>query len=261
MQHEPQSINEKYQRLSELESAERQAVARWEKEIEVAEQRRIYSYLTEKRQVKYLVHFTPLANLHSILRYGILPRTEIERRGLNAITPDATRYDYQLQYSSFSISFPNYQMFYNKRNNTIHEYVVLLIDPSIILNVPLASISYLPYNAASRFTGNVTDYTGERAAKALFQNVSIGEYLFDRVVLDIPPSYTTNPQAEVFIKAEIPPEYIRFIVTERQEQAIKLQEESAAWKTNGKTQIIQDSYYFRPRPDYRFWRSQSEEDG
>lgn len=261
MQHEPEIINEKYQRLAELENAERQAVARWKKEIEVAEQRRIYSYLTEKRQVKYLVHFTPMANLQSILRYGILPRAELESRRLNAITPDTTRYDYQPSYSSFSISFPNYQMFYNKRSNTNYDYVVLLVDPSIILNTPLASISYLPHNAASRYTGNVIDYTGERAVKDLFKDSTIAECRIDRVVLDIPLSYTTNPQAEVFIKGEIPANYICAVVTERQDQAIKLREDSSSWTSCVKPRIIQDSYYFRARSDYQFWRSQPEEDG
>ena len=261
MQSELQKTNEKYQRLARLENAERQAVARWQREIEAAEQRRIYSYLTEERQVKYLVHFTPMANLQSILRYGILPRTEIERRGIDAVTPDVARYDFQTSYSSLSISFPNYRMLFSKKNNTKCDYVILLIDPAIILTVPLTSISYLPHNAASKYIENVKSYTGEKSVKALFHNTTLGDCKYDRVVLDIPLSYTTNPQAEVFIKGVIPANYICAVVTERQDQAIKLREEISAWTSCVKPRIIQDSYYFRARSDYQFWRSLPEEDG
>ena len=255
-----QNEREKYKRLAELKDAERIALARWEKEINHAEQERIYSYLTLNRQVAHLVHFTPTDNLQSIMRYGILPRSEIENRGIIAKTPDATRYDYQKDYSSFSVSFPNYLMFYNKRKNTDYDYVVLLVDPGIILDVPLDSISYLPHNAASRFTGNAREYVGEKAVKDLFRNIIIDGNAFDREVLGIPPSYTTNPQAEVFIRAPIPPKYIQCVVTENSGSAERLRIESSTWKSCKQPDIICNNYYYRPRSDYRFWMSHPEEE-
>lgn len=256
---DPLTYELKRQRLAELEEAERNAVTRWQNEINAAKQKRVYDYITGDRHVEYLVHFTPLPNIQSILKNGILSRDTMDTYGISAVTPDEYRYDYQTSYTSFSISFPNYQLFYNKRNNTRYDYAVLLIDPQIIKDTALERISYLPYNAASRNIGPVEMYTGLKKLKDLFVDPIRDGYYYSREELSIPPSYPTNPQAEVFIKAVVAPTYIRCIVVENEDIAKKLREDSTKWDSCN-VPIMADYNYFRPRTDYLFWKTRSGEE-
>ncbi len=86
----------------------------------------IIQYLENERHVRYLVHFTPVENLKSILVNGIAPRLYFED-GEDCVVTDETRLDNHPECSCFSISFPNYQMFYRKRVETGKEFAVLLI--------------------------------------------------------------------------------------------------------------------------------------
>ena len=62
-------------------------------------------------KVNYLVHFTPIDNLLSIMNKGICPRSYLS----NIRTTDEYRLDGLLDAISFSISFPNYRMLWKKK--------------------------------------------------------------------------------------------------------------------------------------------------
>lgn len=223
-------------------------------EQQQAEREAIFTYLTNERGVKQFVHFTPESNLQSILERGILPRSEIKNQHIDAVTPDPNRLDFQLDYTSFSVSFPNYLIFFNKRSNMPDiPFVILCIDPRIILNLPLKDISYLPDNAASRSINNVLHFTGIEAAKGLFSDrATVRGITHKRDELLLPINFPTNPQAEVFLRGTIPIEYITGIHTENSEQNENVRAilpQSLAKRIN----IYTKSNLYLPRIDHRFW--------
>ncbi len=190
---------EAQRREAEKREAERLAAEQAVHKRQLEEKKRIFDFLTTDRNVQFLVHFTPVSNLPSILARGIMPRSSLAKEGIQADTPDEQRLDFRMDYSSFSISFPNYRVFYSKQKNTPFTYSVLIIDPQIILDLPLGSISYLPDNAASGTLRRVEDYTGLESVKALFsEKVIIGKTEYSREQMELPDHFTTNPQAPAY---------------------------------------------------------------
>lgn len=239
------------------EAAQRAALEQKERERQAEEKKRIFDYL-ENRNVQFLVHFTPASNLPSILSHGIMPRSALAGKGIHADTPDEQRFDFRMDYSSFSVSFPNYRVFYSKRMNTPFTYVVLIIDPQIILDLPISSISYLPDNAASGLIRNVEQHIGYEAVEALFpETVQIGKTLFTREQLCLPDHFTTNPQAEVFIHSSIEPKYIRSIITIDVEQTNRVREQLNSFSVRI-PKVIYNREFYKPRIDWRAWSVQSD---
>lgn len=249
---------ERQRREAERRAAERQAAEQKERERQDREKKRVFDYLSEERNVQFFVHFTPVTNLQSILSHGIMPRSVLSEKGIPADTPDVQRFDFRMDYSSFSISFPNYRIFYSKRMNTPFKYAVLIIDPQLILDLPLSSISYLPNNAASGAIQNVEEYTGLEAAKAMFQEtVQVGKTEVTREQLGLPEFFTTNPQAEVFIRSTIAPKYIRSIITIDSEQANQVRRQLQASPVPV-PKIIYNREFYKPRNDWCFWSAQTD---
>lgn len=245
-------------REAERRNSERLASEKEESERQALEKKQIFHYLTEERSVNFFVHFTPVSNLPSILLHGIMPRSVLSERGIHADTPDEQRFDFRMDYSSFSISFPNYRIFYSKRINTPFTYAVLIIDPQIVLDLPLRSISYLPDNAASSSIRNVEGYTGLDAVKSLFlDSVQVGNESFTREQLGLQDCYPTNPQAEVFIRSIVDPKYIRSIIAEDAEQAKQIKE-TMINSSEYMPKIFHNRGFYKYREDWRIWRPQTD---
>ena len=89
------------------------------------------------RGIKYLLHFTPLYNLRSILRLGFVPRKFLEMPGIKETIrpsfPDKYRQDGRRDCFCLSISWPNYKMFWLKRNQMPSDWVVLRINVETII--------------------------------------------------------------------------------------------------------------------------------
>ena len=81
------------------------------------------------RGIKYLLHFTPIYNLRSILRLGFVPRKFLDMPGIKEtirpLFPDLLRQDGQWYCFCLSISWPNYKMFFQKRKQILTDWVVL----------------------------------------------------------------------------------------------------------------------------------------
>jgi hypothetical protein len=87
----------------------------------------------KERGIQHLTHFTKLQNLDSILKGGIIPRQELERRSLEFAFSDQSRVDGETDASCFSITFPNYKMFYNLRMRDLKQkWVVVGCSPRIL---------------------------------------------------------------------------------------------------------------------------------
>lgn len=158
------------------------------------------------RGIQFLVHFTPVSNLHSIMRNGLLPRKSLLERGFPFDYSDEQRIDGFLNWISTSVSFPNYKMFYAKRSKAEEKrWAVVKVGKEV-----LWELDCLFFN--------------KNAASAEFRDLYI-PWLFTIDAFDemyyehecrslIPESFTTDPQAEVMVFRAIPSRFIKGIALE-----------------------------------------------
>lgn len=106
----------------------------------------------EKRNITKLIHVTNKKNLDSILKYGLLSLLELEKEQIEYEFNDPLRLEFRRDSICLSVSDYNNFLFgsYQKRYPK-NEYVVLEIDPSILLIEGIEKV-FCDYNAASRFT-------------------------------------------------------------------------------------------------------------
>ena len=173
--------------------------------------------LIDKRDIKYLTHFTRIENLPSILQKGLMPRKQLLLQGIRPEVNDWNRLD-NTDAVCLSVSFPNYKLFYRfrvKRPET--KWAVILLDPIIL---DRCSCSFACRNAAS-----------------------------NEMKLD---SYeTTDPQAEVLVHEVIEPRYIKKIIVQESEQLTPIRDllpNSALQKITTENKL---RYYSKQRQEYR----------
>ena len=157
------------------------------------------------RGVRHLVHFTPLCNLPGIRADGLLSRNRLS--GREVLFTDPHRFDGMLDWISLSVSFPNYRMFWRKRQYDLPglDWAVLLLDPAVLWR---SECLFVPNNAASmgHALGQRHRFRGPQAFASLFDNRDRPPYL--------PASYPTNVQAEVLVLGQVPASSIRHIAVE-----------------------------------------------
>lgn len=195
------------------------------------------------RGIKALFHFTRIENLDSILRHGLLTRSQCVARNCGAVFNDAYRID-ATDAVCTSISFPNYKLFWPFRCDTPGaEWVVLALDASVMWQTPAV---FCTTNAASAEVTAISleERMGLAALKLMFEDFGTKP----RADLKIPNHYTTNPQAEVLLLDGAPRRYIVGVVVPTQAIRAKLE---AAYpglqpKLNGG--------YFGWRSDYEHWK-------
>ena len=212
-----------------------------------AETKEIYEYLTNSRGVKYLVHFTPVENLRTILQYGILPRRELAESNIPAVMPDGDRFDSKHDCSSFSVSFPNYRMLSKKRFSSSeggNYYAVILIDVDVIGLFSSDDLFFFSTNAA------VKDYRFEENRFMVKGVYALKEMFLGRRFPNLPAEYPSDPQAEIMIRGAIPPEYIDSIFFCPNDDIDPFSYVPPA----AKSKIKISKEYFDPREDYQFWQ-------
>jgi len=230
------------------------------KRLEDKRKRQIKSF-AEERKIDVLCHFTRVENLSGILRDGLLSRTALERSGASFVPTDMSRLDGYLDAVCLSISFPNYKMFYNKRelfwncSQVRHsQWVVLLFGVELLWEL---ECGFCLQNAAA--------YSERRVSREEMRATSAFERMFsdsDGVSrqklwdLNIPRNYPTNPQAEVLVFETVPTAYLREVYF----HGIRALE---TWQRNHSTavQVKMDhgGYYFKARQDYKLWQQDSAE--
>jgi hypothetical protein len=203
------------------------------------EKEKIASFLKDNN-IEYLVHFTPVKNLKSILEHGICSNKYCNEHGIKYVPTDKDRYDGYTDFISLSISFPNYKMFYKKRQTMDEDFAVLLIDISVLSLYGSDERKFSNKNAASNNSqkGGSLEYL-----KQMFERPSLREKL------GLQENYTTDPQAEVLIKGRIPTDYIKEIhinTLDAYEEAKEYVEEDL---------LKLGSPMFAKRRDYEFWSS------
>jgi len=191
------------------------------------------------RGIQYLVHFTPISNLNSIIRYGLLPRKALLERGFPFDYSDEQRIDGFLNCISTSISFPNYKMFCKKRNEYSDKtWAVVKIKKEVLWE---HDCLFFQENAASSgsMAVPVADLYTIDAFDKMFYAVESRSLIQD--------SFTTNPQAEVMVNGAIPSRYIKGIAFESKADRALIKD------VKGLPEIEINKDLFSPRPDWRYW--------
>lgn len=164
-------------------------------------------HLVRQRGIRALFHFTPLSNLPSIFAHGLLPRAQLEQRGLPFDFNDELRLDGCPQASSLSIGFPNDLMLRKVRERfPQRRYAVLRLAPELLYRRPCR---FLRYNAASSTMRRLNlggAAQGGGALAAMFDPSPAA-----RRDDWLPVAWPTQSQAEVLLFDALAPELIRAV--------------------------------------------------
>lgn len=167
--------------------------------------------------------------MESILSHGIVPVDRHEEFGIRALRNDRERLDNKKDCTSFSIEFPNYELFFKYRESDYpnSKWVVIVISIDILFSDMREK--YFSYtNAASNFCRK-NEYcrksNSEIGFEKMFQKTDCTNWNREihRSSLKIPDSWSTNPQAEVLISGIINPQYITSVCFNSQEDLLAYQ--------------------------------------
>lgn len=190
-----------------------------------------------QRNIPYLVHFTRYENIENILKHGLQSRKYLTNNSIKYIFNDEMRLDNCLDFISCSVAFPNYKLFFKNRKNG-GEWVVFLLKTDILWR---KECFFLSTNAASSLAQKEI-LNGARnviALRNMFGNLHL------RKEWKLPTFYTTDPQAEILVKGNIPKSDILAICVQNKEQEIKITEQ---FGTTVPVKIDCDLY--KPRCDW-----------
>lgn len=204
-----------------------------------------------RRNIRHLCHFTPLPNVPSILKHGLLPRSSLDKITPAPLLNDDERRDRQLSASCLSISFPNYKMFFHcRKRHKDRQWAVLLIATDVL---GTNDCGFYYSNAASRaFSRSRPELYQTREAFLKLFAPSVGTGMRSA---KIPSSYTTDPQAEVLVFGGIDPGTIISI----QVRTSLAAEELAKLKVRNLIEVGDD--YFKARSDCKDWPSDAVSNG
>jgi len=199
----------------------------------------------EKREIEFILHFTRLENLKSILDNGLKTREYLETNNPEAIFNDDYRYDGFKNSICCSICHPNYKMFFPLRQaDPKNEWVVIGIKKDIIWEKDCA---FCIENAASN---NVTSIPlekrkGKKAFKKLFKEVK-GKPTREK--LGINKACPTNPQAEILVFDNISSQDIVGVAFQKSDRVKEYE------KSHKGFNFVYHKAFFIPRVDWRDWQ-------
>ena len=201
---------------------------------------------TRRRGIVTLVHFTPLQNVPSILRFGLIPRHYIQYDSialqLEPEFTDTVRQDGREDHSCVSVTFPNYRMLFNKRNRTKKKFAVLELSTDAIV---LHACYFSNRNSARADADVKTSVTGLRG---MFGWNGL------RKQIGLPRNYTTDPEAEVLDGSVIPPNWVRRVLVENESDRKQLEAALQKKGVTDATPVETGKNYFAPRFDYTYWQ-------
>lgn len=175
-------------------------------------QEKVYSIqnILKNREIEYLVHFTKASNLQSIMQHGLVSRDKIDDGYYAASVNDQQRLDNRRNTISTSVSFPNYKMFFKYRKISNESWVVLLLDPQLLLS---KSAYFCKHNAADYRIREQNSELLKRPQEFLgmFDNI---DNFPSRIEQNLRKNDPTDPQAEILILDTIEPRFIRHVCFE-----------------------------------------------
>ena len=187
--------------------------------------------IAQERAVETLVHFTSMENLSSILKYGLMPIEDLNRKGLSHTKFDHSRADKEPDKTSFSVEFPNYYMLSRRLNRPI-EHVDDRRESRNPLRITKERFCILGFNASLLWERRCSFFNGNAACNHVQKSISddkshfVFENFFDPVVVynyqewvrqdELPSMFPTQSQAEIMIPGMIPIRYLKWIAFQDQ---------------------------------------------
>lgn len=163
----------------------------------------------ERIDLPYLVHFTRVVNLPSILQHGLYPVSRTVEVGVVPVINDELRLDGHPDGTSLSIAFPNHRMFWKYRQEYMGvDWVVLGIEPEVLWTKDCA---YCCHNAADSLISDqpLENLKTPLAFASMFDEIE-GEQ--PRGNQRLKPYEPTDVQAEVLVFDVIEPRLIFGVV-------------------------------------------------
>lgn len=163
------------------------------------------SNFLQRRQIKWMFHFTHFTNLESIIQRGILSREKMEGSEISFEPTDMDRFDGLLGGISISLSFPNFWMLKRKVESKGNNFVIIEISANALLNKRILAF---PSNA-SRFEfeslvpKHPEDFVGARGLNNLYLNQEV------RLRNNLESSIPTDLQSEIMVFDSIDTHSIR----------------------------------------------------
>lgn len=153
--------------------------------------------------IPYLVHFTHISNLESIVENGFLSREIVDEMELDAVTNDEGRYDGRVHTISLSIAHPNDLMFYKYREKD-DDWCVIALKRKVLWELDCL---FLRNNAADGRMSRLGDdeLSTITAFKSMYEEM---DELDSREEQCLEPFDPTDKQAEILVPHHIPAEYI-----------------------------------------------------
>jgi hypothetical protein len=217
--------------------------------------------IVKRRKIEYLVHFTRIDNLNSILENGLIPVSMQQKMKIPSVHNDEQRIDSKLDCTSCSISFPNYKLFYTFREYKFPEssWVVIVLDKDVLFSP--SNITYFCQTNAARVFPRISS-AKELCTATAFENMFCNSLttkenkVIQRASLQINDCITTDPQAEILISDVIDKKYIGCICFQKQSD---IDEYITKY---GKGLLSKYDYqvvpgFFDARKDYMFWKKES----
>lgn len=198
-----------------------------------------------EKGINNLYHFTDVRNLENIFKYGVVPRSILDKRNIEHIYNDEHRFDKCKNAVCISIEFPNYKMFYKLRtDNKKRDWAVLEIDKGVLLDYDCA---YCWLNAGdhSMYSCSIEERKGKAAFLELFKD---RKGYPKRETTGVRSYYPTNPQAEVLVFGTISTKYIRNVLFENDNISNKYRK-----IISNATPFKSDASKFLPREDHMHW--------
>lgn len=161
----------------------------------------------EELKIPYLVHFTHISNLESIVQRGLLSRKKVDALAEDFLTNDEARYDGRTHTISLSVAHPNDRMFYKYRDE--HEdWCVIVLKSSVLWKL---NCLFLKYNAADARMSNLDDgqLSTIEAFRSMYEEMDDLPSRNEQCLMAYDP---TDKQAEILINEDIPAEYILGVI-------------------------------------------------
>lgn len=174
--------------------------------------RRAIREFAEELEIPYLLHFTRIDNISSIVEHGLYPVNLFHELDTTPVINDELRLDDHLDGISVSIAFPNSQLFYRFRKDAEEdggaEWAVFVLDRSILWEKDCA---FCRHNAADgRISWQpVSTLKTLEVFQGLFSEIDTYPSRAEQCLKKYDP---TDIQAEVLVFDVIEPELIRAIV-------------------------------------------------
>lgn len=201
------------------------------------------SFIIDKKNIRYLTHYTNIANIENILKYGLMPISLLHKNNIKFYKNDPDRADYT-DAICLNIEFPNYKLFYKNRVNSNTDWAVIILNAENILCS--LDVAFCRTNAANYYMSSIPIEQRKTLYSFLDMFYDNEEHNL-RSTLGIPDNYPTDPQAEILVFEKIDISNIIEIQLDKQILVDKYK------KLFPNLNFIFSDNLLKARKDYKYW--------